>query len=669
MKLSKIALATAAVAALASGSLFAGDINSSSVPLAVEVINSNTQIVRAPSVSYNFAGDIDARSNAQNFQLQYTLDKGTWSTSVVGLTLTPITLGAVGAVGAGMLNVNYVDGGNAPQGGAGAALGGFPALSTVAAFVTADRKTLVFNVTIPATNTNPFLLKQPIFTINAQAIGTTDNAGINGLLDVAGAAVASGAGTVACKPNLAEVNVTFAHSPTHNGSAVQQTVYPAGSEHLRPSASNKGPILSFAQNHGYEFTPAARVSQLDPLNLNRRLLNTAAAINFTATAPAAGTALLKSVNNFMNALPATTGIITRHYLGSASIKQVNTNYDLNYTNRYGDSTTTNPAVYLQAADISVAAPNTLVGLVEAKEVTAVLTFPAGALPVGTVIRAVDGTGAAITSAGAVVTTTAGQTVVTFKLVNAADIAAAGAVTPTPALNAVAGVTGGIHFFADFDGLNVISASAGPVAGGVFVKSPAGAGPAFNHEQDVPSCPNTLTGIGGGIKIDIRNYASAAKFNKAGDPQSVVRLINNSESQSATVIGQMIYADGTYGPYGTVVTLAPREVANFTNAQLEAKFITTPAASNPFGGNTVYTQTAGAAVSATAGKAGVGDRVRFSSENGTTLRVQSFMILGSTILDTSQAQGVDFENTANNRTPTTAVDAQPNSQDAINGIAK
>ena len=65
MKLTKVAFAIASVLAVAAGSANAGQIDSSSTTLAREVIYSDTQVVRAPSKSYTFAGVIDARTNEQ----------------------------------------------------------------------------------------------------------------------------------------------------------------------------------------------------------------------------------------------------------------------------------------------------------------------------------------------------------------------------------------------------------------------------------------------------------------------------------------------------------------------------------------------------------------------------------------------------------------------------
>ena len=185
------------------------------------------------------------------------------------------------------------------------------------------------------------------------------------------------------------------------------------------------------------------------------------------------------------------------------------------------------------------------------------------------------------------------------------------------------------------------------------------------EQD-NVCAAPLTGLGNsGIKIDVRNYASFAKFGSAG-PATSLRIINNSETRSADLYAQMIYADGTYGAWGQLPNLAPRAVLNISNKDLEAAMTNAPAASNPFGGSAVYTSTPGSAVVGT-GAAGVGDRVRIISNTGSTLRVQSYMVVGNTVLDTSNGQGVDFENTAANRAPT--ADAQPLSQDAINGLSR
>jgi hypothetical protein len=133
---------------------------------------------------------------------------------------------------------------------------------------------------------------------------------------------------------------------------------------------------------------------------------------------------------------------------------------------------------------------------------------------------------------------------------------------------------------------------------------------------------------------------------------------------------MIYADGTYGAWGKLGDLKPREVLSLRNKELEAKLINAAATTNPFGNSAVgYSTTGGSAVvKSPKADTGTGDRVRIVSNTGSTLRVQSYIVQGSSVLDTSGAQGVDFENTGD-RVPTNGRDAQPVSQDAINGLGK
>ena len=274
-----------------------------------------------------------------------------------------------------------------------------------------------------------------------------------------------------------------------------------------------------------------------------------------------------------------------------------------------------------------------------------LTLPA-AWPTGTVIVAVNNAGVAL--AGVTATLNAARTQVVLDATTAAGAAA---------------LANGAYVFAQFNGLTAIPQTSSVVSEAAIVKAPAAPTTQFAEQNNV--CAGTFTGIGGGVKIDVRNYASFATFGATG-PQSVVRLINNSESQKADVFAQLIYADGRYGPWGRLADLAPRAVQNYSNKEIEAALTTAAAAANPFGASTVYTNATGATPVASNG----GDRLRIVSNSGTTLRVQSFMVMpNGMILDTSQAQGVDFENTTNSRSPDNAVDAQPNSQDAINGLGR
>lgn len=610
MKLNKVAFAVASALAIAAGSAHAGQIDSSSATLAIEVIKNNAQVVRAPSKSYGFAGDINAKTNEQRLQLQYTLSKGTWAVGTGNLitaldTLTPVTIDT-------LLKVSYTDETAVPK-------DKFPTGTVTQAFVTGAGKTLVLNVTIPAAPAN--LLKAPIFTINADAINGTSNVGINNLFDVAGA--------TACVAPDSSLDINFKHFTNHNGNTTVQSIASPDSEHQRGGSTNDARLLNFTQNIEFKFTPAASASRTDAASLNQQLTgqNWAAPI----VAPVA----------------AVVAPVTRHYIGKVNANLRSNGLDLNYTNIYGNADAT---AGFTAADFEAADDigNIADGKIEAKDLTIKLTLPA-AWPTGTVVRLVDVAGAATGVAN--VTTTAGQTVLNFTATAAADLAA---------------LASGAYLFADFPGNALIPQTVKVEAVATLSKDTAAPlGAADQREQD-NMCSGSLTGIGGGIKIDVRNYATHATFGDNG-PATTVRIINNSESVPADVYGQLIYADGTYGPYGKLADLKPREVVNISNKAVEALLVNAPAASNPFGLNTAYTMTPGTAIKGST-KAGISDRLRIVSNSGSTLRVQSYMVIGNTVIDTSNAQGVDFENSGD-RVPVNAQDAQPVSQDAINGLAK
>ena len=615
MKLSKIAFAVASVLAIASGVSQAGQIDSSSATLATEVIVNNAQVVRAPSKTYSFAGDIDARTNEQRLQLQYSLSKGTWAVgvgtefaAVSTLTAFPIDT---------LLTLTATDAANVPISN----MAGMATAPTLAAFLSADQKTLLINITIPANPVPGQYLKNPKFTLNALDLGAGDNVGVNGLFTVAGA--------VACPAPDANVDISFKHFTNHNGNTDVLSVASPDSEHLRVGSTNDARLFNFTQNLTFSFTPAANSSRTDAAFLNQRLLGN----NFT-TLPA---------NQPLGA--AAVAPVTRHLMGSVKTNLRSNGLDLDYIKTYGNADVTAgfAAIDFDAADDI---GNQINGLIEMKDFTVDVTIPA-TWPAGTVVHLSNPAGGA--AIGTAVTTTAGQTAVKF--------------TITAAANAALLATGA-NLWADFPGNSLIPQTS-PVPTVVTLTKDATLVAPDRREQN-NTCSGTLTGIGGGIKIDVRNYASYATFGATG-PSTTVRIINNSESNAADVFGQMIYANGTYGPSGKIAQLAPREALNLSNQAIEALLTTAPAASNPFGASTVYTSTAGNAV-VTAPKAGSNDRLRIVSNTGTTLRVQSYMVVGSTVIDTSNAQGVDFENSGD-RVPTNALDAQPVSQDAINGLSK
>ena len=159
----------------------------------------------------------------------------------------------------------------------------------------------------------------------------------------------------------------------------------------------------------------------------------------------------------------------------------------------------------------------------------------------------------------------------------------------------------------------------------------------NTEQNNFSCPGTLAGLGGGVKIDVRNF-----FPYSSDTQewiSVIRVINNSETTTADLTGQYIRADGKYGMYGAMGDLAPRGARYYTSKEISQKLITataTAGADNSGAGGT--TAVPGEALAANT-------RVRISSNAASTLRVQNYMFNTKTLqlVEVSASQGADFVN--------------------------
>lgn len=621
MKLSKVAFAVAGLMAIA-GAAHAGQIDSSSSTLAIEVIKDDSQVIAAPTKAYSFSGDINATADEQRLQLQYTLDKGQWPTGTGTMFALADTLVDVSA--ANVLSVDFNDATAVPK-------AAFPAGTVVQAFVSADKKTLAFNITIPADPAN--LLKTPIFTVNKLKTAGVGNTGITGLASVAGA--------TACVAPDSNADISFKHFTTHNGAAVLQASASSDSEHLRVGSTNTGRLLNFTQNLRFNFTAAPVAALTEVTKLNKELKGT----NWTGVKQLA-TPAVDVVP------PVFTSPVTGFLLGHLSLQTRANGLDLNYAATYGKGSAAAPAPFaagdfLVATNVSNDPTVSAVGKIEVANATVVVTLPT-AWPAGANLMLTDGVAAA--PLGTTVWSTDRKTA-TITLASAADIAT---------------VSNRGYLWASFNGTNEIPQTNGITATATLVKSAKAATGVDLSEQN-NACTGPMTGIGGGIKIDVRNYASWSTFGANG-PQSLIRVINNSESQAADLYGQIIYANGQYGPWGQLGTLAPRAVSNLSNQQVEALLTNAAAATNPFGTGTVYTSNTNAAVQAN-GEGG-GDRLRIVSNTGSTLRVQSFIVYPSGIvLDTSNAQGVDFENQANNRTPANAIDAQPNSQDAINGLAR
>lgn len=164
-----------------------------------------------------------------------------------------------------------------------------------------------------------------------------------------------------------------------------------------------------------------------------------------------------------------------------------------------------------------------------------------------------------------------------------------------------------------------------------VKSPEDA-----EEQSNTSCKAPLAGLGGGIKIDVRNYM---EWEPLGEWRSYIRVINNSETVTADVFAQYIRADGTYGKWVKLGDLPPRAARFFSDTEIANLMATAGTNSSAGGTNQGYNNGVGTAY------ANANARLRISSEAASTLRVQNFLYNSTTkqLSELSGAQGADFVN--------------------------
>ena len=154
------------------------------------------------------------------------------------------------------------------------------------------------------------------------------------------------------------------------------------------------------------------------------------------------------------------------------------------------------------------------------------------------------------------------------------------------------------------------------------------------EQPIQACSANLASIYGGVKIDVRNFqlhnvlATSTEADKLW--RGLLRVINNSETDTATVEAQYIHDDGRYGPWGTLGTWAPRSARYVLDTEIFAKLTTPVANANALVNNAAPT------INTT--------RLRISADVS-TLRVQNYIFHAGTqaLTEVSSSQGADFVN--------------------------
>jgi hypothetical protein len=625
--LSRLILAGLAGAALSAA--HAGQIQSSSVAIAREVITTDTQTVLSPTISYRFAGDVDARGQAQTFQVQFILAAGTFST----LPANPeraikLTNGITNAV------INQ-----------GPAVAGTPtyAVSTVA--LSTDKKTLYATITV-AQDAVGGNIQQPLVSMNSStntiaAAANTDvsanRASINGLFTVSGDIVADFAATGACVANKT-LAVSFRHftaltAPT--ALAFFNTVADSNAtpdEHLRGGATNTATLIVFPTNIKIDVVASSNASFLSP--------------GGNQTFSDNGSNPLSNLRSFVSA-----SLVN---LGSVTLKQNALGYDSNLLNQYVLAGVGGGAFATGLDAIAVAANN--VGDVEVKQIDVKVNASNGFVVGGSLFISAPAAGFAVgaacgaplaSSVTAITAANASLASITVSVTTAADVNAAfGAAT---ALNPA------FVCYQTPGGVTIPSSSFSAVA--TLVKAAAGVN--LNEQNNV--CNGPQYSLGGGLKIDVRNYASGAE---TGGYQSVLRFVNNSDSAAADVWAQHINQDGKLGNWARIVDSIPvRGVVNMTAKQIDAKLAAGSASTAGTAATGTAAPTAQAAAATTSDTA---PRLRITSTTGRSLRVQNYMFNAATgqILEASNSQSVDFEGTAS-RAP--ASDGQYTEQDANSGL--
>lgn len=571
----------------AAGVANAGQITASSTNVAREVITNDLQTIDAPTISYRFAGDINATAQMQEFQVQFKLGGGaTWSSLPTpdAYTITPTTGTNSGLNGVGGTNFTVF----AQQ------------------IDSTDPSILWATLQVPVTPVAPWttsLLDQPIITLN-QA-GATTKAKINKLYTLVGDLLADFAASGACTDNK-NLSVNFKHFKLlSNPSAIANgTSNGQADEHIRAGSTNDAGIINFPTNIKVNVTPSTYAAILTPGG------NT----TFTQAAGAGGTSWVDA-NNAL--------------LGQVALAQNANGYDSNLTNEYLLTGNAAGSGLTNATTASLVNGNVEVNTVDIRVAASQGFVVGGSLYVSTAANCgspVAGATTAITAANA-----AGPVTVTI---------------PNGVVNSTFGTTGTgpAYLCYQVPGTTTIPSSAFTAVAEV---NKAAAGANMNEQNNI--CNGPFYSLGGGIKIDVRNYASSKE---TSGYSSVIRLINNSDARTADVYAQLIHQDGTLGAWGKLTDLAPRAILNMTAAEIESKLTNAPTAA--IGPNAAQSDIKGA------------PRLRITSNSGASLRVQNYMFNSATgqIFEVSNAQGVDFEGTTT-RAP--ANEGQYHSQDANSGL--
>jgi len=615
--LSRLILAGLAGAAMSAA--HAGQIQASSVAIAREVITTDAQSILSPTISYRFTGDVDARGQAQTFQVQFTLAQGEFSA-------LPANPERAIKVTNGITNV-VVD--------QGPAVAGTPTYTVGTVALSADKKTMYATITV-AQDAAAGNIQQPLITMNSTTNTIAGVAGVNvtanrasltKLFSVVGDIPAEFTASGICTANKT-LAVSVAHYTALTApAALATTVNATADEHTRGGATNTATLVVFPTNIAITVAASGNSAYLTPGG------NTTFSDN--GANPAANTRSYVSAS-LVN-------------LGSVTLAQNALGYDSNLTNQYVIAGVAGGAYPNGLDAIATAAGN--VGDVETKQVDVKVSATNGFVSGGSLFISAPAAGFAV---GAACGAPLASSVTAITAANAGLPSITVSVTAAADVNAMFGAAGTKPAFLCYQtpgGVTIPSSSFSAVA--TLVKAAAGAN--LNEQNNV--CNGPQYSLGGGLKIDVRNYASGSE---TSGYQSVLRFINNSDTSAADVWAQFIHQDGKLGNWAKIADLPIRGSVNMTAKQIDAKLAAGLAATAAIGTAAPVAQAATATTSDTA------PRLRITSTTGRSLRVQNYLYNSATgqILEGSGQQGVDFEGVTS-RAP--ASEGQYQDQDANSGL--
>jgi len=472
-----------------------------------------------------------------------------------------------------------------------------PALST-------DGKVLYANITVKAGSP---IYVTPAVRFNDTTVGGSAAATVAGLRTFVG-------DVKSCENGVPTLGISFKHfaNVTSTSQADDVTNINSANEHKRFGSTNDGTLFTFPTNISVKLAAAStNLARVDASTQNTKFR-------------ASGAAVAPATDGFVSTTVANLGTVTLSQDANGSDSGSNAVYSLTPVGTPASAGITTPAA-------AVANNN---GAVEIKNFNVVVTASQGFALNSTVWLSTTPGGIAVGGATATVTATTGNSVtLTSTTLTAAQLQA-----PLYVVYTVPGTT-------------TIPSSTFS-ATGTLAKAPD-SGTTYLNEQN-NSCTKSLASLVGSVKVDVRNYATS----KNGGWTSYIRLINPSETNVATVYGQLIHSNGTYGGWGQIATLQPREAKNMSAAVIDPLLTTAPVDNG-----TGYKAAPDLTIT---DNGGLGERLRISAEGVSALKVQNYLLNGSNgnFIEASSAQGVDFDVNSDR-----ALDAQLNDQDAQRNIAK